>query len=295
MRNSNRNLIAHPCSASHYAFQVVQVQMHCGSSQEAAFPTFWAQQCQLKNGTSAKDYTNKNDYSRCQRLPKKYTWLYWDLPFTYGQTVQLLLITRRGAKSQISVIRKCCWWQKSAAGDKKCCWWRKSAAGDLASVKSKWRGSMSRAFWSASWQSSRLGLLIPVESFAWWNYLIINMLMANVLAPADAWILKKIRGVDKNLWLVYFYQPWAICGIFFRGCSQSPRLFSTFDPNLFHLWRQWGSWVAPGSRALHCIGAHHCIGAQHWCPPKQNIQNAILVNGTLQMYKLAPMHRMHWP
>ena len=68
--------------------------------------------------------------------------------------------------------------------------------------------------------------------------------------------IKKIRGVDKNLWLVYFYQPWAICGIFFRGCSQSPRLFSTFDPNLFHLWRQWGSWVAPGSRALHCIGAH---------------------------------------
>ena len=61
------------------------------------------------------------------------------------------------------------------------------------------------------------------------------------------------------------------------------------DPNLFHRWRQWGSWVAPGSRALHCIGAHH------WCPPEQNVQNAILVNRTLQMYKLAPMHRIHWP
>ena len=35
----------------------------------------------------------------------------------------------------------------------------------------------------------------------------------------------------------------------------------SFDPNLFHRWRQWGSWVAPASRALHCIGAQH-----YWCP-----------------------------
>ena len=44
--------------------------------------------------------------------------------------------------------------------------------------------------------------------------------------------------------------------------------------------------------ALHCIRAHHywspllvsTIDAHHhWCPPGQNVQNAIVVNGTLQM------------
>ena len=34
---------------------------------------------------------------------KKCTWLNWNLPFTYGRTVRLLLITRHGAKSQISL------------------------------------------------------------------------------------------------------------------------------------------------------------------------------------------------
>ena len=51
---------------------------------------------------------------------------------------------------------------------------------------------------------------------------------------------------------------------------------------------QWGS--THSALVSTIIGAHH-----YWSPPEQNVQNAILVSGTLQMYKLAPMHRMHWP
>ena len=207
-------------------------------------------------------------------------WLNWDLPITIGRRVQLLLITRREAKSQISVIRKCCWWQKSAAGD-------------LASVKSKWRGSMSRAFWSASWQSSRLGLLIPVESFAWWNYLIINMLMANVLAPAGAWTLKKLEGLTRISDLFISTNHEQFVEYFSEVALSLPDSFQLLTQTCFICGAsedpEWRQAVVPS------IALVPTRGAQHWCPPKQNIQNAILVNGTLQMYKLAPMHRMHWP
>ena len=117
-----------------------------------------------------------------------------DLKFCWWW-LKVLLVTKSAADDKKVLLvtnssagdKKCCWWQKSAAGDKKvllvtkkCCWWlkvllvTKNAADDLASVKSKWRGSVSRAFWSPSWQSSRLGLLITDESFAWWWLLMLE-------------------------------------------------------------------------------------------------------------------------
>ena len=105
------------------------------------------------------------------------------------------------------------------------------------------------------------------------------LLMANVLAP-DAWIFKKLEGLTRisDLFIATNQEQ------FVEYLSAVPlSLPDSFDPNLFHRWRQWGSWVAPGSRAHHCIGAHHywcppllvpiiigalhCIGAHHWCPP----------------------------
>ena len=84
------------------------------------------------------------------------------------------------------------------------------------------------------------------------------LLMANVLAP-DAWIFKKLEGLTRisDLFIATNQEQ------FVEYLSAvSLILPDSFDPNLFHRWRQWGSWVAPGSRAHHCIGAHH-----YWCPP----------------------------
>ena len=113
------------------------------------------------------------------------------------------------------------------------------------------------------------------------------------IGSADAWTLKKLEGLTRISDLFISTNHEQFVEYFSEVALSLPDSFQLLTQTCFiggasedPEWRQAG---------VPTIALVPTRGAQHWCPPKQNIQNAILVNGTLQMYKLAPMHRMHWP